>query len=153
MTNLQFIFTFGHNTTKWSEDGGIFTWLQLLPCMKDTFFVCLLWNRLNFIFPPHLIKQKIKIILKCYAKQWGEAVTGHSLQLFELLLTPFLVTVFLQVHRDNELWYPWTKSQINPRKKTNYLTVSQEEVMDKVAEMYNTNNSFFCLCFCCQLTW
>lgn len=115
--------------------------------MKDTFFVCLLWNRLNFIFPPHLIKQKIKIILKCYAKQWGEAVTGHSLQLFELLLTPFLVTVFLQVHRDNELWYLWTKSQINPRKKNNYLTVSQEEVMDKVAEMYNTNNSFFVYVF------
>lgn len=80
-------------------------------------------------------------------KQWGEAVTGHLWQLFEpdepriwrihthLIMKgqlcrrekissvwtsfdPFFVTVCLQVQRDNQLWYPWTKSQINPRKMT-----------------------------------
>lgn len=42
---------------------------------------------------------------------------------------------------------PEPNPRSTPEKKNNYLTVSQEEVMDKVAEMYNTNNSFFVYVF------
>lgn len=46
----------------------------------------------------------------------------------------------------------WTLISLNqipdqPQKDDNYLTVSQEEVMEKVAEMYNTNNYFFVCVF------
>lgn len=46
----------------------------------------------------------------------------------------------------------WTLISLNqtpdqPQKDNNYLTVSQEEVMDKVAEMYTTNNSFLVYVF------